>query len=246
VGSLAGETQAVVRDQAKGELAVLYQSQVVTECNAMLKGRYPFARNAATDVPVADFARMFGTGGVFDAFYTQHLAPFVDTSGASWRWREASGDSLGLSGDILTQFESVNRIRQQFFRPGGADPELRFTLTPEYLDTTAQGLALELNGQRLEYNHGPQPRWPVRWPSEASEQVVVTFATGSGPGPSKVYEGPWAVFRFIDDSAPAQQTDTRFRLTVTAGGQTGRLLLDASSIRNPFADPLLAKFRCGG
>jgi type VI secretion system protein ImpL len=246
VGSLAGETQAVVRDQAKGELAVLYQSQVVTECNAMLKGRYPFARNAATDVPVADFARMFGTGGVFDAFYTQHLAPFVDTSGTSWRWREASGDSLGLSGDILTQFESVNRIRQQFFRPGGADPELRFTLTPEYLDTTAQGLALELNGQRLEYNHGPPPRWPVRWPSEASEQVVVTFATGSGPGPSKVYEGPWAVFRFIDDSAPAQQTDTRFRLTVTAGGQTGRLLLDASSIRNPFADPLLAKFRCGG
>ena len=246
VGSLAGETQAVVRDQAKGELAELYRSQVVAECNTIVGSRYPFTRGAATDVPVADFARLFGAGGVFDAFYTAHLAPFVDTSGTRWRWREASGGSLGLSGAILAQFEAVNRIRQQFFRSGGSDPELRFTLTPESLDATSRGLTLELHGQRLEYNHGPPPRWAVKWPGEAGEQVVVTFDTGSGPGPSKAYEGPWAVFRFIDDSAPTPKTDTRFQLTVSAGGQTARLLLDASSIRNPFADPLLAKFRCGG
>jgi type VI secretion system protein ImpL len=246
VGSLAGETQAVVRDQAKGELADLYRSQVVAECNAMLGGRYPFVRGAATDVPVADFARLFGAGGVFDAFYTTHLAPFVDTSGTRWRWREASGGSLGLPGSILAQFEAVHRIRQQFFRVGGAEPELRFALTPEYLDATARSLTLEIDGQRLEYSHGPQPRWAVKWPSTASEQVAVTFDAGAGPGPVKVFEGPWAVLRFIDDSSPAPQTDTRFRLTVSAGGQTARLLLDASSIRNPFADPLLAKFRCGG
>jgi len=246
VGSLAGETQAVVRVQAKGELADLYRSQVVAECNAILKGRYPFARGAATDVPVADFARLFGTGGVFDTFYMTNLAPFVDTSGTRWRWREASGGSLGLADAILTQFESVNRIRQQFFRPGGVEPELRFSLTPEYLDATAQRLTLEVNGQRFEYSHGPQQRWAAKWPSDANEQLVVTFDTGAGPGPSKVYDGPWSVFRFIDDAALAPQTDTRFQLTITAGGQTARLLLDASSIRNPFADPLLAKFRCGG
>ncbi len=246
VGSLAGETQAVVRVQAKGELADLYRSQVVAECNAILKGRYPFARGAATDVPVADFARLFGTGGVFDTFYMTNLAPFVDTSGTRWRWREASGGSLGLADAILTQFESVNRIRQQFFRPGGVEPELRFTLTPEYLDATAQRLTLDVNGQRFEYSHGPQQRWAAKWPSDANEQLVVTFDTGTGPGPSKVYDGPWSVFRFIDDAALAPRTDTRFLLTVTAGGQTARLLLDASSIRNPFADPVLAKFRCGG
>jgi type VI secretion system protein ImpL len=246
VGSLAGETQAVVRQQAKGELADLYKSQVVAECEAIINGRYPFSPRAGVDVPVADFARLFGTGGVFDAFFSSQLAPFVDTSGTRWRWREAAGGSLGLPGSILAQFEMVSAIRQQFFRPGGAEPELRFTISPEYLDASARKFTLELNGQRLEYSHGPQPRWAGRWPSDASEQVAVSFDTGTGPGPSRVYQGPWAVFRFIDDSAPSPQTDTRFLLTVSAGGQTARLVLDASSIRNPFADPLLSRFKCRG
>jgi type VI secretion system protein ImpL len=246
VGSLAGETQAVVRDQAKGELAELYRSQVVAECNAIVKGRYPFTRTASADVPVADFARLFGTGGVFDAFFTAHLAPFVDTSGSRWRWREASGGSLGLSTEILAQFELVNRIRQQLFKPGGAEPELRVSLTPDFLDASARSMSLEINGQRFEYSHGPQTRWAVKWPSDAAEQVVVSFDTGTGTGPSKVYEGPWALFRFIQDAAPVGQTDTRFLLNVAAGSQTARLLLDASSIRNPFVDPVLGRFRCGG
>ena len=246
VGSLAGETQAVVRQQAKGELADLYRSQVVTECEAIVNGRYPFSPRAGVDVPVADFARLFGTGGVFDTFFNSQLAPFVDTSGQRWRWREAAGGSLGLPGSILAQFEMVNAIRQQFFRPGGVEPELRFTISPEYLDANARKFSLELNGQRLEYSHGPQQRWAGKWPSDASEQVVVAFDTGAGPGPSRVYQGPWAVFRFIDDSAISPQTDTRFMLTVSVGGQTARLLLDASSIRNPFADPLLGKFKCRG
>lgn len=246
VGSLAGETQDVVRGQAKGELAELYQGQVVTECNAILKGRYPFTRGGTTDVPVADFARLFGAGGLFDTFFTTKLAPFVDTSSVRWRWREASGGSLGLSDAILSQFELASQIRQQYFKPGSAEPEVRFTLAPEYLDATTQSFALEINGQRLEYSHGPQQRWSVKWPSEVNEQVIVTFDTGAGPGPSTVYDGPWALFRFIDASALAPQTDTRFGLTVAAGGQSARLLLDASSIRNPFANSLLARFRCGG
>ena len=89
-------------------------------------------------------------------------------------------------------------------------------------------------------------RWPVRWPSEAADAVVVTFASGAGPGASAVHEGPWAIFRFIDAAAPSPQSETKFTLTVSAGGSTARLLLEASSIRNPFARPALARFRCGG
>jgi type VI secretion system protein ImpL len=217
----------------------------VTQCREIVAGRYPFTRGASVDVPIADFARLFGGGGVFDEFYKQYLASLVDTNRSPWAWREAGGATTGLPVSIPQQFEQIERIRQQFFRPGAGEPELRLTLSPESLDANVQRFVLELNGERLEYAHGPLPRWPVKWPAQASEQVVVTFDTGAGPGASTVYEGPWALFRFLDASSLAPQNDVRFRLDVNAGGAGARLLLDAGSVRNPFAKPLLSRFKCG-
>ena len=244
LGPLAGSSQALVRTQASGELAELYRGEVLTECKAIITGRYPFAKGTA-DVPIADFARLFGYGGVFDAFFKSHLAPLIDTTRSPWSWREAGSGSMDLPASIPPQFEAVDRIRQQFFRAGSADPELRFSLTPEYLDAGVNRFVFEIGGQRYEYAHGPQTRWPVQWPSEAGEQVVATFDTGAGPGASAVYDGPWAIFRLLDASGLTAQSETRFSVAISAGGNDARLLLDASSIRNPFVAPSLARFRCG-
>jgi type VI secretion system protein ImpL len=152
---------------------------------------------------------------------------------------------MGLPASIPPQFEAVDRIRQQFFRAGSAEPELKFSLTPVYLDAGVSRFVLEVDGQRYEYAHGPQTRWPVRWPSEAGDQVAVTFDTGAGAGASAVYDGPWAIFRLLDASSLTAQSETRFGIAISAGGNSARLLLDATSIRNPFVDPSLARFRCG-
>jgi len=151
--------------------------------------------------------------------------------------------SLAFSGKAAV--EAADRIRQQFFRAGSAEPEVKFTLMPESLDAGVNRFVLEAGGQRYEYAHGPQLRWTVRWPSEAAEQIVATFDTGAGPGASTVHDGPWAIFRFLEASGITPQTDTRFVVTVSAGGNTARLLLDAASIRNPFGNPVLSRFRCG-
>ena len=244
LGPLAGSSQELVRTQASGELAELYKVEVVTECKAIVTGRYPFSKTAS-DVPVADFARLFGHGGVFDNFFKTHIAPLVDTAQSPWRWREAGGGSMGLPESIPAQFEAVERIRQQFFRAGSQEPELKFTLTPEYLDAGVNRFVLEAGGQRFEYSHGPQTRWAITWPGEGADQVVATFDTGTGPGASAVYDGPWAIFRLIDASALTPQSETRFVANVSAGGNTARLVLDAASIRNPFASPSVSRFRCG-
>jgi type VI secretion system protein ImpL len=244
LGPAVGGGQELVRGQARGELAELYEGQVVTQCREIVTGRYPFTKRAPVDVPVADFARLFGGGGVFDQFFKQYLVSLIDTNRSPWAWRETGEGSIGLPASIPEQFELIERIRQQFFRPGAADPELKVTLSPSYLDANVQRFVLEANGERLEYAHGPQPRWSVKWPAQAAEQVVVTFDTGAGPGASETYEGPWALFRFIDATNPTPQTDVRFQLNVNGGGSAARLLLDAGSVRNPFAAPLLARFRC--
>jgi type VI secretion system protein ImpL len=239
-----GGGQALVRGQAKGELSELYEGQVVAQCREIVTGRYPFTKSAPVDVPIADFARLFGGNGVFDQFFKQYLATLIDTNRSPWAWRDAGEGSMALPASIPVQFELIEKIRQQFFRAGAAEPELKLTVSPAYLDAGVQRFVLEMNGERLEYAHGPQPRWAVKWPAQAAEQVVVTFDTGSGPGASATYDGPWALFRFIDAASPTAQTDVRFQLNVNGGGAAARLLLDAGSVRNPFATPLLTRFRC--
>ena len=123
---------------------------------------------------------------------------------------------------------------------------MRYALTPEYLDGDVRRLVVEVGGQRFEYSHGPQTQWPLKWPSDGASQIAVTFDTGSGPGDSAVFDGPWALFRMLDASSVQAQGDVRFVVTITAGAHTSRLRLDASSIRNPFAGPTLTRFRCGG
>jgi type VI secretion system protein ImpL len=243
--SAVGGGQDLMRGQAKTELSDLYASQIAAQCKEIVDGRYPFTKTSTVDVPVADFARLFGSGGVFDQFFKQYLATLIDTNKSPWAWRETGGGAIGLPPSIPAQFELVEQIRQQFFKPGAAEPELRVTLSPEFLDSNVQRLVLEVNAERLEYAHGPQPRWAVKWPTQASDQVIVTFDTGSGPGASQVYEGPWALFRFFGASGMTPQNDVRFQLNVSGGDSNARLLLDAGSVRNPFAKPLLARFRCG-
>ena len=61
--------------QARDELSRRYDEQVARECRELIEGRYPFARTSTNDVPLADFGRVFGYGGVFDAFFRDNLAP---------------------------------------------------------------------------------------------------------------------------------------------------------------------------
>ena len=246
LGPLAGSSQALVRTQASGELAQLYKGEVVAECNAIVAGRYPFAKGAAGDVPVADFARLFGYGGVYDTFFKTNLAQLIDTTRSPWRWRQAGDGSMGLPASIPVQFEAVDRVRQQYFRQGAADPEVRFTLMPESLDADVQRFVLEAGGQSFEYAHGPQARWALKWPSDAAQMVVATFDTGAGPGSSVVFDGPWAMFRMLDAASLTPASEVRHRVSLVSGGHSAQLMLEASSIRNPFNTPAVARFRCGG
>jgi type VI protein secretion system component VasK len=50
----------------------------------------------------------------------------------------------------------------------------------------------------------------------------------------------------LDAASVAPASEVRYRVSLTAGGHNAQLLLDASSIRNPFGNPAVARFRCGG
>jgi type VI secretion system protein ImpL len=245
VTQIGRRSATVATSEAGSELAHRYQQDVLQECDTVI-GQYPFAPASAADVPLADFGRLFGYGGVFDSFFKEHLESLVDTTRSPWVWRaDASGAAVGGSAAMLRRFEAARRLRDMFFQPGSQMPELRFTITPIELDAAATRVLLEVDGQNIEYRHGPERSWPVTWPGSDRNQSALTFDDRAGSHPVVVFDGAWAWFRVIDAAQMQRETDVRHVLTFVKDGHQARLRLDAASVRNPYGKQELQQFRCG-
>jgi type VI secretion system protein ImpL len=244
VSQVGAKGEMVAKAEAGGELSRRYQTEVASECQQLIAGRYPFVAKSGNEVALADFGRVFGPGGVFDTFFKERMAPLVDTSTNPWRWKQGAA-GIG-SGTSLAQFQAADRIRQMYFPPGAQLPSLHFTLAPESLDSAVPRLAIDIEGQALEYRHGPIQSQPIAWPGPAPGQATVLFEQSGGGGPNHTYQGPWALFHLLDDASVQPQSDVRYLVTLSAGGHLARLTLDATSVRNPFARNELRSFRCGG
>jgi type VI secretion system protein ImpL len=244
VAQVGAKGEMVAKAEAGGELSRRYQTEVAGECQQLIAGRYPFVARSTNEVALADFGRVFGPGGVFDTFFKERMAPLVDTSTSPWRWKQGAA-GIG-SGTSLAQFQAADRIRQMYFPPGSQLPTMHFNLAPESLDSAVPRLAIDIDGQSIEYRHGPIRSQTISWPGPSPGQVTVLFEESGGGGPNRSYQGPWALFRLLDDATIQPQSDVRYLVTLSTGGRTARLILEAASVRNPFARNELRSFRCGG
>jgi type VI secretion system protein ImpL len=246
VNQVADRTASTIRRGVSGTIEQRFREDVLRECRDVIQGRYPFVADSRTDVPLADFGRLFGYGGVFDRFFKDEIESLVDTTRTPWTWRaDASGASVGPSLAMLQQFEAAQRIREMFFRPGGQEAEVRFRLTPVDLDAAATRFLLEIDGQSIEYRHGPERSVPTTWPGQSPGPAAVTFEARAGSRPNAVFQGPWAWFRLLDAARTDRETDVRYALTFARDGHAARVRLDAASIRNPYGKSDLQQFRCG-
>ena len=241
--------EAAASAEAGKELTRRYQTEVIAPCRQLVAGRYPFAADGA-DLALADFGSVFAPGGVFDTFFKTRLDPLVDTSTIPWRWKEGAG---GIGSNVpLAQFQAAERIRQIYFPAGGSQPQVRFSLLPEYLDRgvdrRAQRLMLEIDGQTIQYRYDSPRAQSLVWPGPSPGQASLLFEEGAGGGPSRSYQGPWAFFHLLDIGVvqPQPQSDVRYQVTFTAGNHNAGVSLEAASVRNPFLHTDLRNFRCGG
>jgi type VI secretion system protein ImpL len=192
-----------------------------------------------------DFGRVFGTGGLIDAFFKTYLSPIIDTARPTWRWID---ETIGIPDEVLEQFQRASVIREAFFTGGGQIPAVEFELKPQSMDSRVDQLILDLGGQILDYRHGPLRSQRLRWPPpDGPARVRLVFTDSSGGGPSLTEEGPWAWFRVLDRSGlKATDQPELFNLTLKIAGMSARFELRAISVRNPFNLAELRGFQCPG
>ncbi|SEJ19330.1 type VI secretion system membrane subunit TssM [Paraburkholderia diazotrophica] len=227
----------------RARLNALWQANVAQICRQALDGRYPLVRGSTRDAASDDFGRLLGPGGLIDDFFQKNLATLVDMSGPQWRWRNGA-DSLGIPQDVLVQFQRAAQIRDAFFRAGGRDVSVRFSLKVLDIDPAIDHATIDIDGQQLVAAHVDQSM-VFQWPSgKGTGQAHVDFEP-SGDASAPRADGPWALLHLVDDARlqPTAQAD-RFKMTFDSDGRTLVLQLDASSVMNPFRRGIFDQFRC--
>jgi type VI secretion system protein ImpL len=242
VSQIAKTPTDVVIAGATDQIVLLYNQQVVPTCRGLIANRYPFANRALPDVQLADFATVFGYGGLFDKFFTDNLEKQVDTSGSTWTWRPGS---VSPTRRLLDQFQAAERLREMFFPTGSKTPEVRFSVTIRDLDAGATRFILQIDGQTFDDAHQAPVKKLAVWPGPTPGQAAVSFESRFYV-PTIPLGGPWAWFRMIDaygdGSADAQQ---RILLNVQNTYHRVRVTVEAARAGdNPFATRVWREFSC--
>ena len=210
-------------------------------CPQVVSGKYPFTASSDKEVALDEFGRLFGTGGVIDAFFNTQLKPYVDTSGKVWKLQPVEGVTAPIAPADLQQFQTAQAIRDLFFAAGGTTPKLRFDLTPLGTEPGGSMAALDLGSATVQAGAGPPRPAQIVWPPPKAANAKLTWAP---PGSSAGLQdsGAWALFRLFARGQFAPAGADRTVLTLRDGDHSARFEMRASA--NPFTSRLLQEFRC--
>jgi type VI secretion system protein ImpL len=155
------------------------------------------------------------------------------------------GTPLGADSGSLPQFQRAATIRETFF-PSGNAPSLRLDFKPLEMDPSISQFTLDVDGQVVRYDHGPQIPVSVQWPGPRGTLQVRVQVVPPGNGTTGlVHEGPWALLRLFDRvRIEPTNVPERFRATFDVDGRKAVFEVTASSVRNPFRLRELSEFSC--
>jgi type VI secretion system protein ImpL len=236
----------ITADGTRAGINAAWQANVLPFCTQATEARYPFDRTSPADVGMADFQKLFGPGGLIDTFYQENLAALVDIRTRPWTWKPVNTADLGISPAVLAQFQAAAEIKEAFFATG-PEPKITFQITPYSLDTNANVMTLEIDGQTVEFyqNSGQLLPTAITWPGEVGLARVGIGPPIEGSENVWVKEGPWGLFRLLDgaQSRPLAASD-RQRLIFSIGGRLATFDMQSGSVINPFGLGALSSFSC--
>jgi type VI secretion system protein ImpL len=246
LAGLTGKSQALVASGTQSALGQQFQQAVGKDCAAFTKGRFPFDPSSRNDVPLQNFAALFGYGGSFDGYYKQTLAKLVDASGATWQWKTGPGAVAGPPG-VLAEMQLADQIKQMYFPLNAATPSVAFTVADPQLDADIGKFEIVVGGQTFTYQPGGTSRMAMQWPGPKPGLVTVSAWDTAGTLLSTfTYPGDWAFFHMLRAAHLQKQSDLRFIATFNFGGHVAKVAILAGSLKNPFLNTAVQHFRCGG
>jgi len=245
--AVADNSSSLVGGNVCQHINATWQAEVADFCASAIAGRYPIAPGADLDITQEDFGLFFGPRGKMEAFFNKYLAASVEKKRGRWRSVKREGSPVCLSSSALQQFKNADVIKNTFFRSGTQAPSVGFSLKPISMSSEITLFNLDIDGQRLDYSHGPIRSTSMRWPAPNNSGYVGLHISPptSGGNSGYTFEGPWALLHLFDQAALHRLGNSeQFVLTFNIYGREIKLELRANSAINPFNLKELQNFRC--
>jgi type VI secretion system protein ImpL len=242
---IANNSWQLVLNGAAQYINLTWQQQVLPFYQNKLNNRYPLLKTSTNDISFADFRHFFGNTGILNNFFTQYLAPFLDTSHAQWQWQVVDGQTLNLASTLLPQLERAAIIRSMFFNSND-EFKVPFTLKIISFEPGVTGFTFKLGNQLFTDNSEQAATHDLLWPSKGSAQdVTLAFTDNTYRTITTNFNSPWALFHVIDKSNLQQLNDTQhYQLTFDYNGNAARYELNANKPVNPFISGIIEQFQC--
>ncbi|HEX7639445.1 MAG TPA: type VI secretion system membrane subunit TssM [Burkholderiaceae bacterium] len=236
----ASSGQAAVKAAAAGEVGSF--------CKAAVAGRYPFVRSSGKEVPLGDFAKLFAPNGVIDGFAKTKLVGVVDMNGPVWKPIQLAQGVDALSPATIADFQRASVIRDAFFPGGAANPQASLDVLLSRVDDGVSEVQVTVDGQVSHLLPGANAGLRLNWPSlSPNSQIKLSLIVGGKPaGVPLVFDGPWALFHFVDAAKVEGGSPERQAVSYQVGDKHVWFELRSASVRNPMRLPELAQFRCPG
>ncbi len=246
INELADQSEGLIAGKTMSVLDARWRSEVVPFCRRAIANRYPFTLDSDSEVSLQDFGQFFGPGGKLDQFFNNNLAEYINTNASPWRVKSSVSDVIHINSAALSQMQLARAIQRAFFSQGGNMPATSFDLKPVRMDPNTTHFMLNIDGQRINYSHGPLVSQTLKWPSSSTfSQVQIQFSPETSSGGSRTENGAWAWFRMLDSSnIEAGATPERFKITFVLADRWITYDLIARSAYNPFNLSQLRSYRC--
>lgn len=240
------ESWKVVMQSAIKHLEVRWYNEVYREFTQNLMTRYPFTPHATKQVSIDDFERFFGPQGVLDTFYEEQMKVFLGDHMDEFHNVISEDDEGLVRREVLETIARAKQIQKAFFNLKG-NLDVQFNLEPLQMSPNKRRSVLNIDGQYVEYSHGPRRAVELVWPNtlrESAETRLVMAPTEVNKSPRSLsYEGPWAFFKLIDDAriTGSSATSVDYQFEVDGGTMSYRIHTEDSV--NPFTMNLLSNYR---
>lgn len=244
---IASGSSGITTAGTRGALNAKWQGRVLGKCRDVVQDRFPFTPRSPSDAPLAAFTALFGPGGDIESFFNENLLRYVDTRSRPWTWKAGTGAELGISEEVLRQFEFADQIKRTFFA-NGVTPSVAFQIQPYAAGEQVNEALLQVDGQQITYvrGQGSNP-FPLTWPGPAGSASISFVPRAINRENSISRDGPWAFFRLLRTAQIRRVAGSdQLGVTFEVGGRFAVFRVRADAILDPLTLPALTQFSCPG